>query len=103
MPGDMAFEMLEKYQAEKKALQAEYEEVQKRTAEVKQDEDDVDEYIHRLKSYAGAEELTRQMCLELIEYVIVDENPKDKKAARDTHIYYKLIDKPLKNKSNAFA
>ncbi|SFC51694.1 recombinase family protein [Ruminococcus albus] len=103
MPEDMAFEMLEKYQAEKKALQTEYEEMQKRTAEAQQDEDDVDEYIRRLKSYAGAEELTRQMCLELIEYVIVDENPKDKKAARDIHIYYKLIDKPLKNKRNALA
>ena len=103
MPEDMAFEMLEKYQAEKKALQTEYEEMQKRTAEAQQDEDDVDEYIRRLKSYAGAEELTRQMCLELIEYVIVDENPKDKKAARDIHIYYKLIDKPLTNKSNALA
>ena len=43
------------------------------------------------------------MCFELIEYIIVDENPKDKKAARDIHIYYKLIDKPLKDKSNALA
>lgn len=103
MPEDMAFEMLEKYQAEKKALQAEYEEMQKRTEETKQDENDVDEYIRRLKSYADAEELTRQMCFELIEYIIVDENPKDKKAARDIHIYYKLIDKPLKDKSNALA
>ena len=103
MPEDMAFEMLEKYQTEKKALQAEYEEMQKRTEETKQDENDVDEYIRRLKSYAGAEVLTRQMCFELIEYIIVDENPKDKKAARDIHIYYKLIDKPLKDKSNALA
>ncbi len=103
MPEDMAFEMLEKYQTEKKALQAEYEEMQKRTEETKQDENDVDEYIRRLKSYAGAEVLTRQMCFELIEYIIVDENPKDKKAARDIHIYYNLIDKPLKDKSNALA
>ncbi len=43
------------------------------------------------------------MCFELIEYIIVDENTKDKKAARDIHIYYKLIDKPLKDKSNALA
>ena len=43
------------------------------------------------------------MCFELIEYIIVDENPKDKKAARDIHIYYNLIDKPLKDKSNALA
>ena len=59
-----------------------------------------DEYIHRLKSYAGAEELTRQMCLDLIEYFTVDAY-QGRKAVRDIHIYYKLIDKPLKNKRNA--
>ena len=103
MPEDMAFTLLDKYQTEKKSLQAESDEMQKRSDIAKQDEADVDEYIRRLKSYAGAEELTRQMCFELIEYIIVDENPKDKKAARDIHIYYKLIDKPLKDKSNALA
>ena len=45
--------------------------IQKADAD-KQDEADVDEYIRRLKSYAGAEELTRQMYLDLIEYFTVD-------------------------------
>ena len=38
---------------------------------MKQDEADVDEYIRRLKSYAGAEKLTRQVCVDLIEYATV--------------------------------
>jgi len=63
MPEDMAFEMLEKYQTEKKALQAEYEEMQKRTEETKQDENDVDEYIRRLKSYAGRRSLQGRCAL----------------------------------------
>ena len=58
-------------------------------------------YIRRLRSYAGAEQLTRQMALELIEYITIDENPNDKKAVRDIHVYYKLIDKPLKDRQNA--
>ena len=61
----------------------------------------MDEYIRRLRSYAGAEQLTRQMALELIEYITIDENPNDKKAVRDIHVYYKLIDKPLKDRKNA--
>lgn len=36
------------------------------------------------------------MCLELIEYITVDEYSADR--ARDIHIYYKLLEKPLPNK-----
>lgn len=39
-------------------------------------------------------ELTREMCMELIEFITVDECPgKYSKAPREIHIYYKLIDK----------
>ncbi len=97
---DMAFEMLDKYQAEKKTLKAEYDEMFKRSEAEQQDEKDVAEFISRLKRYAGATELTREMCLELIEYVTVDENNKnDRTRPRVIHIYYKLIDKPLTNKN----
>lgn len=93
--------LLEKYQGEKDTLTAEYDELHQRTQTEQQDEADVDEYIRRLRSYAGAEQLTRQMALELIEYITIDENPNDKKATRDIHVYYKLIDKPLKDEKNA--
>lgn len=42
------------------------------------------------------------MCLDLIEYFTVDAY-QGRKSVRDIHIYYKLIDKPLKNKKNALA
>ena len=103
MPENMAFGLLNKYQAERDSLQAELSDIQKRAEVSKQDEDDVDEYIRRLKSYAGADELTREMALDLIEYVIIDENPGNIHVPRDIHIYYKLIDKPLKDKNNALA
>lgn len=97
---DMAFDMLDKYQAEKKTMKAEYDEMLKRSEVEQQDEKDVAEFISRLKRYAGATELTREMCLELIEYVTVDENNKnDRTRPRVIHIYYKLIDKPLTNKN----
>ncbi len=101
VPEKVCIPLLEKYQAEKDTLTAEYDELHQRTQTEQQDEADVDEYIRRLRSYAGAEQLTRQMALELIEYVTIDENPNDKKAVRDIHVYYKLIDKPLKDRKNA--
>ena len=101
VPEKVCIPLLEKYQAEKDTLTAEYDELHQRTQTEQQDEADVDEYIRRLKSYAGAEQLTRQMALELIEYITIDENPNDRKAVRDIHVYYKLIDKPLKDRKNA--
>lgn len=101
VPEKVCIPLLEKYQAEKDTLTAEYDELHQRTQTEQQDEADVDEYIRRLRFYAGAEQLTRQMALELIEYVTIDENPNDKKAVRDIHVYYKLIDKPLKDRKNA--
>lgn len=76
---DMAFDMLDKYQAEKKTLKTEYDEMNARSESERQDDEDVAEFISRLKRYAGATELTREMCLDLIEYATVDENNKGHK------------------------
>ena len=100
LPENTCADLLTKYQQEKDTLQTELGTLIQRADADRQDEADVDEYIRRLKSYAGAEELTRQMCLDLIEYFTVDAY-QGRKAVRDIHIYYKLIDKPLKNKRNA--
>ena len=54
----------------------------------------VDEFMSRLRKYAGATELTREMCLDLIGYVTVDENTGRTKP-RKIHIYYKFLDKEL--------
>lgn len=48
--------------------------------------------------HADVEKLTREMALELIEFITIDENRKGGvKQPREIHIYYKLLDKP-KNK-----
>ena len=69
IPEEVCISLLEKYQAEKKSLQAECAECKKRSEMQKQDEKDVDEFIARLKSYAGATELTRQMCLDRLSLI----------------------------------
>ena len=56
----------------------------------------MDEFISRLKKYEQFTELTREMCMELIEYIVVDEYAADR--PRHIEIYYKFIDKPLADK-----
>ena len=68
------------------------------TAILEQDskaKDDVEEFICRLKQYADAPELTREMCVNLIEYIIVGDRPKDKSTPRKIHIYYKFLEMGL--------
>ncbi|MBR6336422.1 MAG: recombinase family protein, partial [Ruminococcus sp.] len=99
LPEKTCADLLIKYQQEKDTLQTELDTLVQRAEADCQDEADVDEYIRRSKSYAGAEELTRQMCLELIDAVTVDEFERGKQE-RDIHIYYKFIDKGYTGKSD---
>lgn len=93
VPEEICVELLEKYLNEKKELSAKIIELEKSVLEQKQNFSDVDEFIRRLKRYARAEELTREMCLELIECVTIGAYSKDKSQARKIHIYYKFMDK----------
>jgi len=97
IPEDVCVNLLEKYQTEQKTLTEEIEQIESKLTTAKQDRQDVEEYILRLKKYADVPELTREMALELIEYITVDEYAADR--PRDIHIYYKLLDKPLPNKT----
>ena len=96
IPEDICVSLLEKYQTEQSALTEEVEQIESKLSAATKDKQDVEEYIRRLKKYADVPELTREMCLELIEYITVDEYAADR--PRDIHIYYKLLDKPLPNK-----
>lgn len=96
IPEDVCVNLLEKYQSEQKALSAQVEELEAKLSAVKQDEQDAEEFIRRLKKYTDVRELTREMALELIEYITVDAYAADR--PRDIHIYYKLLDKPLPHK-----
>ena len=94
VPEEICVTLLGKYQTEKTALQAEVLTLEKKVADTAQEENDVDEFIRRLKRYTDVDELTREMCLELIEYITIDKCPgRFVKDPREVHIYYKLIDK----------
>ena len=100
VPEEVCVKLLEKYHAENKDLQAEASAIQERLDAADQDEQDVDEFIRRLKKYARVEDLTREMLLELVEYITIEEAPENRNTPRKIHIYYKFLDKAITNKHN---
>ncbi|MBQ8940918.1 MAG: DUF4368 domain-containing protein, partial [Firmicutes bacterium] len=101
IPEDVCVNLLEKYEAEKKELVNLVAELETSLSKFVQNEKDVDEFISRLKKYYDVETLTREMCLELIEYVTVDAYQDIK--PREIHIYYKFITEPLKDSRTLYA
>lgn len=95
VPEDLCLETLSQFRAEEAELT---EKVKSLTATLEQDSkarDDIEEFICRLKQYADAPELTREMCVDLIEYVVIGDRPKDKSTPRRIQIYYKFLDNGL--------
>ena len=97
---DVSMKLMAKYEAEQKELSAEVAELEARLSAIKQDEEDVELFIARLKKYTNVQALTREMCLELIEYITLDAYVEGK--SREIYIYYKLLDEPLKDKRSLF-
>lgn len=89
--------LLEKYEMEQNSLANVVDQIEEQLLTVKHDEEDVDRFIESLRKYENAEILTRQMCLELIDHITIDEFHKGK-TERDIHIYYKFIDKGYTDK-----
>lgn len=92
---DICLNLLGKYQAERAALQEEIKSLQEQTSLADKNESDVDEFIRKIKAYMNVTELTREICLNLIEYITVDKFVSSA-APRNIHIYYKLLDKNMK-------
>ena len=93
IPEEVCAELIRKYQTERNEVAEEVEVLREKLSEVKNDEADVDEFIRRVKNYVAVKKLTREMCLELIEFITIGHAPKSKNEPREVHIYYKLLDK----------
>ena len=100
IPEEVCIHLLEKYQAEKKSLAETVTALEQKAQTVRDDAANADEFIRRLKAYLEVPELTREMCLELIEYITLDAYVEGQ--PREIYIYYKLLDEPLKDKRSLF-
>lgn len=98
VPEEVCIDLLQKYTAEQKELNTVVADLEAKQQQTRKDEEDVEKFVSRLKKYADATELTREMCMELIEYIVVDEYAADR--PRHIEIYYKFLDKALENKNH---
>ena len=96
IPEHICVSFLEKYEAEQQELRAVIADLEERLSAEKQDREDVEEFIRRLKKYVDVQTLTRELGLELIEYVTVGAYTPNE--PREINIYYKFLDKPLNDK-----
>ena len=86
VPEEVCVKLIEKYQEENKTLQTECDIIQERLETLNQDERDVDEFIRRLKKYAGFEVLSREMLLDLVEYITVEDVPENRNTPRKIRV-----------------
>ena len=101
IPEHICVSFLEKYEAEQQELRAVIADLEERLSAEKQDREDVEEFIRRLKKYVDVQTLTRELCLELIEYVTVGAYTPNE--PREINIYYKFLDKPLNDKKTLYS
>ena len=100
VPEELCVKMLNQYLAEQKELTAKVAVLKEKCEDAEQAEKDVDKFVANIKKYVDIQELTRETCLELIEYIVIGDRPESKDEERQIHIFYKFLDKGLAEKRN---
>lgn len=101
MPEDICINFIQKYSEEQKRLEIEIAELEAKLTETANTIQSADEFIRNIKKYLEAPELTREMCYELIDCVVVGGLPKVTGKEREIDIVYKVdIASVLRHKLN---
>ena len=90
MPEDICISFIQKYSGEQKRLETEITELETRLTETTNTMQSADEFIRNIKKYLEAPELTREMCYELLDRVVVGGHPKHTGKERVIDIVYKV-------------
>ena len=90
MPEDICIGFIQKYAEEQKRLEAEIVDTEKKLTETEDTIQSADEFIRNIKKYLEAPELTREMCYELIDRIIVGGSPIVTGKERTIEIVYKV-------------
>ena len=90
MPEDICIGFIQKYSEEQKKLEAEIAELEGKLTETTNTIQSADEFIRNIKNYLEAPELTREMCYELLDRVVVGGHPKHTGKERVIDIVYKV-------------
>ena len=90
MPEEVCFVFIEKYTAEQKILTSEIGELEKKLTDMENTQQSADEFIRDIKKYLNAPTLTREMCYELLDRVVVGGLPRITGKERQIDIVYKV-------------
>ena len=90
MPEELCFGFIKKYSDEQSTLTTEIAELEAKLYETESKQQSADDFIRNIKKYLNAPELTREMCYELLDRVVVGGVPKSKDEARTIDIVYKV-------------
>ena len=90
MPEDICLNFIQRYSDEQKRLETEIAELETKLTETTNTMQSADEFIRNIKKYLEAPELTREMCYELLDRVVVGGHPKHTGKERVIDIVYKV-------------
>lgn len=90
MSEDICIGFIQKYSEEQKKVDAEIAELEERLTETTNTIQSADEFIRNIRKYLEAPELTREMCYELLDRVVVGGHPKHTGKERVIDIVYKV-------------
>lgn len=90
MPEDICLGFIQKYSEEQKRLEGEIEELESKLTETENTMQSADEFVRNIKKYLEAPKLTREMCYELIDRIIIGGHPKHTGKEREIDIVYKV-------------
>jgi chromosome segregation ATPase len=88
IPEPVCIGLIEKYRTEQETLAARIDELKSSLARQVRDEQDIEEFIRRIKKYADISELDRATALELIERIEIGDRDAEE---RYIGIFYKLL------------
>jgi tellurite resistance protein len=88
IPENICVSFLEKYKSEHDSLTERVQTLRSELAVQSQDENDVNEFIRRIRKYVDIEELDRATAIELIDHIKVGARDVEE---REIHIHYKLL------------
>lgn len=90
MPEELCFGFIEKYSAEQKTLAVEIAEIETKLNTTENTLQSADDFIRDIKKYLNAPILTREMCYELLDRVVIGGSPKITGKERTIDIVYKV-------------
>lgn len=90
MPEELCLNFIQKYSDEQKSLAVEIKELETSLSETETKQQSADDFIRDIKKYLDAPMLTREMCYELLDRVVVGGLPKITGKERVIDIVYKV-------------